>query len=342
LPPSWTELPARLLSLVEDPAGWLLETLFPGPLGAPLGLLTPLLQLPLGASPALDGMWRSLALASSGLVGVAALARALRVVLAGEGGPASVLVEVAIRAGVTVGLVEVSREALVWAFGASTQLSGAILDELISRAGEKDLVTWLGVLLVPRLGSALKLALFVSAIYVVVMLVAARLLMLFSIVTAPLVIPIVAYSERSELLSWWGRLTLGALLAPLVSAVVVGVTALLASGGGQVIPVPGLGSAIAVVGGFMLLGNALRHLTVHSFQIGHGLSSASVAVAVLAARTAASVAVPGAANVVAASTAATTSVLSPWEAGSEPHSGGSLEQAEAYARRLSLPPSGRT
>jgi hypothetical protein len=339
LPPSWTDLPARLLNLVEDPAGWLLESLFPGPLGAPLELLKPLLQLPLAPNAAVDGIWQSLALASSGLVGVAALARGLRVALAGEGGPASVLVEVVIRAGVTVGLVQVSREALVWAFGASTHISAAILDELISRAGEKDLGTWLGVLLVPRLGSALKLALFVSAVYVVVMLVAARLLMLFSIVTAPLVIPLVAYSERSELLGWWGRLTLGALLAPLVSAVVVGVTAVLASGGGQVIPVPGLGSTVAVVGGFMLLGHALRHLTVHNFQIGHGMSSASVAVGFLAARTAMSAAVPAAAPL-AASAAGPTPAVSPVDAGSESHAGRSPEQAEAHARRLSLPQSG--
>jgi hypothetical protein len=192
---------------------------------------------------------------------------------------------------------------------------------------------------VPRLGSALKLALFVSAVYVVVMLVAARLLMLFSIVTAPLVIPLVAYSERSELLGWWGRLTLGALLAPLVSAVVVGVTAVLASGGGQVIPVPGLGSTVAVVGGFMLLGHALRHLTVHNFQIGHGMSSASVAVGFLAARTAMSAAVPAAAPL-AASAAGPTPAVSPVDAGSESHSGRSPEQAEAHARRLSLPQSG--
>jgi hypothetical protein len=103
--------------------------------------------------------------------------------------------------------------------------------------------------------------------------------------------------------------------------------------------VPGLGSTIAVIGGFLLLGHGLRHLTVHNFQIGHGMSSTSVAVAVLAARTALSVAAPAATAALAAGQAGAIRVADHLEAGSEERSGSSPEQAEAHARRLSLPQS---
>jgi hypothetical protein len=309
--------------------------------------LKPLLELPLTGSDTLAGVWQALALAASGLVGVAALARGLRLTLAGDGRPASVLVEVVVRAGVTIGMVQVSREALVWAFGASTRLAAAILEELLSRAGHGDLGTWLGSLLVPHLGSLLKLAMFLSALYVVLMLVVARLLMLFAIVTAPLVIPLFAYSERLELLAWWGRLTLGALLAPLVSSVVLGVTAVLAASGDQVISAPGLGSAVAVVGGFLLLGHALRHLTVHNFQIGHGVTTASVAVTTMAARTAAAIAAPEAAPILASAHSPEMSLGGPSPAGEQPQPGHGSglpytpAQAEGHAIHLSQPAAGK-
>lgn len=341
-----------MVQFFQHPLGWLRGVLFQGTLADPLRLIQPLLQLPLSGSAQLHSVWQAVAAAASGLVAVAALARALRMALAVDARPASALIEVAIRAGLSLGLVQLSYDGLLWAYQASSAVSAAILGELLHQAGAPDLESWLGLAFAPNLADLLQLGLLLSGLYVALMLVVARLLMLFSIVAAPLVIPLIAYSERTDLLVWWGRLTLGALLAPPIGSVVIGVTAVLASNGGSVVPwVPGLGSAIAVIGGFMLLGQALRQLTVHTFQIGHGMSTATMALAMLAGKTALGTASPPAAVALAGGSAAdagrgqTDERSGPVSAGDaelSPRKVYSAAEAQALAASLSRPTAAET
>ena len=274
------------LSFFADPAKVFQEILFGGPVASgPAQLLESVVGTRIVTGDTAQKLWTSAAAAGGGLAGVAAGARALKLVITPQEGPgrASVLlVDVLGRLVVTLGLIALSWEGPIWIFNASAGVGGTMLKGFLDSGISGDpasgvsnfMNTWvLGV------GWLTQAVAFVLCLYVFAVMVAARLLFLFAVVVGPLVIPLWAYSGKMQVLQWWGRLMLGALMAPIVGGAGVGIVAAFASAANGFLP--GLGAFLSLIvlgAGFWFVGGALRELCTSAFDLGAFFVAASAAV----------------------------------------------------------------
>jgi hypothetical protein len=301
------------LSFFADPAKVFQEILFGGPVASgPAQLLESVVGTQIVTGDTAQKLWTSAAAAGGGLAGVAAGARAIKLVVAPQEGPgrASVLLtDVVGRLVVTLGLIGLSWAGPIWIFNASAAVGGTMLKGFLDSGISTDPVsgisnflnTWaLGV------GWLTQAVAFVLCLYVFAVMVAARLLFLFAVVVGPLVIPLWAYSGKMQVLQWWGRLMLGALMAPIVGGAGVGIVAAFASAANGFLP--GLGaflSLIVLVAGFWFVGGALRELCTSAFDLGAFFVAATAAVVAMVRDAAVMVATAGAGAAAGAAGAAT-------------------------------------
>ena len=186
------------------------------------------------------------------------------------------LFDVIIRGAFGIAAINVSYAVLAMLMHSSIVIGGAVFDTIMSvttgsaggEAGLRQALT--GVLSPVNLPPIPLILETLVLLYLIALLVASRVAIIFAIAVAPLVLPISAFSTENSLVLWWLRLVAQGLLVPVVMGALFGVALVLIQGVGGV-----AGGALAVLLGTMtavvsmwFVGHSITHLLRHLFP-GH-------------------------------------------------------------------------
>ncbi|MHB8507647.1 MAG: hypothetical protein ACYDGR_03235 [Candidatus Dormibacteria bacterium] len=115
------------------------------------------------------------------------------------------------------------------------------------------------------------LAALLVMLYVVALMIARWVILVFAVALAPVAIAVGVYDTRNEFFGWWARMLSGALVAPIITGVVLGITFGVAADFAHSMPFLGpAASGVLLLGGFIVLGKALSHLTMGALHSGAG------------------------------------------------------------------------
>lgn len=282
------------LQVITDPAGWVASWLWPAIFGKDAvgqpdwianlfaraffftGLDASQCSAPGGGACSSFSIWS--ALQTTGYL-VLAMALMLRMVKTWAerrlDGGWTLLYEILIRAAVGVAAINVSYVALATLMHSSIVVASAIFDTIMSvttanaggQAGLSHAIA--GILSPANLPIPLILET-LALLYLIALLLASRVAIIFAIAVAPLVIPIYAYSEDNSLLVWWLKLVGQGLLVPIVMGALFPVALIVIQ---AVNSVPDgalalvLGTVTAIVS-MWFIGHSITHLLKHLFP-GH-------------------------------------------------------------------------
>lgn len=292
---------SEIIEFFVNPTGAILYMFFgikSTPSTSPLALLLPIIGCHIdgacngnifnaGPSALAGKLAQSTQVLAVAIAGVCAAARALKLVVTkeGPGWVSVVLVDVLGRLCVVIGLIYVGYDVLIILYNASADLGSAIMYGFFNTGTNDSLPGVLTQLFNNLLGGWLMTLLAdLMSIYVFAVLVAARILFLFGATMAPLVIAITAYSEKTQVVSWYGRLMMGTLLTPLVAGTSVGVVGAFAAAADSNLPVIGnFMVAMIFIAGFWFIGKCLRELCTSAFDLAaFGVAVATSVVAIAA------------------------------------------------------------
>jgi hypothetical protein len=282
------------LQVITDPAGWVASWLWPAIFGQDAvgqpnwvanlfaraffftGLDSADCTGPGGGSCSSFTIWS--ALQTTGYL-VLAMALMLRIFkmwadreLGGGWGP---LFQIIIRGALSVAAINVSYVALALLLHSSLVVAGGIFDTVMSvttagAAGEAGLSHAIAGILSPANLPIPLILETLALLYLIVLLLASRVAIIFAIAVAPLVIPIYAYSESASLLVWWLKLVGQGLLVPILIGALFPVSLIIIQ---AVNAVPD-GSLAAILGtvttivAMWFIGHTITHLLKHLFP-GH-------------------------------------------------------------------------
>ncbi|MHB8508434.1 MAG: TrbL/VirB6 family protein [Candidatus Dormibacteria bacterium] len=110
--------------------------------------------------------------------------------------------------------------------------------------------------------------------YVIALMVIRYVMLVFTVVTAPVAISLGAMNQRNEFFAFWFRMFVGAAIAPIIMGIGMGITLTVAidSGDGHLGMGGSMAATIFLIGGFWFLGKMMHHLTMGAFH-GHTFMS---------------------------------------------------------------------
>ncbi|HEY7200066.1 MAG TPA: hypothetical protein VIC57_07645 [Candidatus Dormibacteraeota bacterium] len=183
------------------------------------------------------------------------------------------LFDVIVRGAFGIAAINISYAVLAMLMHSSIVIGGAVFDTIMSvttgsaggEAGLRQALT--GVLSPVNLPPIPLILETLVLLYLIALLVASRVAIIFAIAVAPLVLPISAFSSENSLVIWWLRLIAQGLLVPVVMGALFAVALVLIQGvggvaGGALEPV--LGTLTAVVA-LWFVGHSIGHLLKHMF-----------------------------------------------------------------------------
>jgi hypothetical protein len=168
-------------------------------------------------------IWHSLQASGYVVLGLALMFRMVKVVTersARGSVPQFLVTDVLIRGSLAAFAINVSYVALAYLMHGSIVIGSALYDDIMSIAwgnfAGPDGMQRATVAMFSNVPAIPVLAEAIAILYIIVLLLASRVAMLFAISVAPLLIPIYAFSGRSSLLVWWLRIVGQGLLVPIV------------------------------------------------------------------------------------------------------------------------------
>ena len=220
--------------------------------------------------------YSSLALVSLVVVCAAAIGRIVRLSHDQRSHRESGLAETALRAVAGVAAVELGFAVLDWLIPLTSDLASAVFATVTSLAiPQATAQDPLGSLLFTALLHFTQIGLLAIVLIPVLLFQLVRFVLLmvtrfvvisFGVATAPLFIALAVFDHQAQAVQWWWRMMLGALVAPVVAAAMIGLTiglALRTQVSGQSLSSFAVGplvSIILVIGGLWLTGRAMRAL----------------------------------------------------------------------------------
>ena len=110
-------------------------------------------------------------------------------------------------------------------------------------------------------------------IYLMLLMLTRQMMLIFTVVCAPIAIALGAYDTRSELFIWWWKMFAGAAITPVIVGLVLGITFALAGEGYKLFPVLGpFASGFILLGGLVFLGKVVTQLTFGAIRSSGRLS----------------------------------------------------------------------
>lgn len=292
---------ADIVEFFVNPTGAILYMFFgikSTPSTSPLAILFPVIGCHIdgvcsgnifnaGPSTLAGNLAKSLQVLGVAIAGVAAAARALKLVLTkeGPGWVSVVLIDVLGRLCVVVGLIYIGYDVLVVFYNASADLGAGIMYAFFNTGTNQSLPGVMTQLFNNLMGGwIMTLLADLMSIYVFAILVAARIAFLFGATLFPLVISLAVYSEKSQIVGWYARFMGGTVLTPAVAGASVGVVGAFAGAAQSNLPVIGnFMVAVVFIAGFWFIGKILRELCTSAFDLGaFGMAVASSVVAIAA------------------------------------------------------------
>jgi hypothetical protein len=282
------------LQVISDPAGWVASWLWPAIFGRDTvtqpnwvadlfanaffftGLDASQCTAPGGGACSSFSIWS--ALQTTGYL-VLATALMLRLVnnmvdvkARGMQSAKMLLADIIVRAALGVAAINVSYVALAMLMHSSIVVGSGIFDTIMSvttggaggQAGLQHAVS--GILSPANLPIPLILETLVL-LYLIGLLLASRVAMIFAIAVAPLVLPLYAFSENSSLLLWWLRMIGQGLLVPLVMGTLFPV-ALIVIQAVNALPDASIAVVLGTVTSIVsmwFVGHSITHLLKHLF-----------------------------------------------------------------------------
>jgi hypothetical protein len=279
------------LQVITDPAGWVASWLWPALFGKDAtaqptwaadlfarvffftGLDPSACSGGTGGNCSSFNIWSALQTTGYLVLAMALMLRMVRQVWGGGGGLAKGLVwTIIVRAALGVAAINLSYVALSGLMHSSIVIAGVLFDNIMAittggAQGEEGLRQALaGILSFGNFPIPLILETFVL-LYLMALLIASRIAIIFAIAVAPLVVPIWAYNGSVTLLSWWLRLVGQGLLVPIVMGALLPVALIViqAANGVQIGIVAPLFGTITAIVAFWFVGHAIRQLIGHLF-----------------------------------------------------------------------------
>lgn len=279
------------LQVITDPAGWVASWLWAALFGKDAtaqptwvadlfarvffftGLDVSNCQGGSGGNCSSFNIWSALQTTGYLVLAMALMLRMVRMMAPGGPGMARSLVWVIIiRAALGVAAINLSYVTLSALMHSSIVIGGALFDNIMSvttagASGEAGLSHAIAQILSPaNLPIPLILETFVL-LYLIALLIASRIAIIFAIAVAPLVVPIWAYNGSATLMSWWLRLIGQGLLVPIVMGALFAVALIVieAVNGVQGGIVASLLGTITAIVALWFVGHAIRQLIGHLF-----------------------------------------------------------------------------
>jgi hypothetical protein len=268
-----------LVSFILNPLGTILSLFLPDV--SQLGTLLKMVieqQGKVADSGTGRNLFHSAQVAGLSMVGIAVAGRALKMALSKDSvSPGMLLVDTAVRAVLTVAMIYSAYDVLLFLFQASCHLGGTLLAAFMNGADTSTLNKILskfsgGFEFITQIVGLLMI------IYVIFVVVGAKIMFWFAVSIAPLVIPIWAFGAGQQILQWWLKMMVGALLCPIVAGAGIGITLAF----GQAFDSSGwpIFSQIAAIfimaGGFFFTANMMRNLCSSAFEMGAVLLGTAV------------------------------------------------------------------
>jgi hypothetical protein len=279
------------LQVLSDPAGWVASWLWGGIFGKeavaqptwPADLFARAFFF-VGLNPAACGggsggncssfnIWSALQTTGYLVLATSLLFRMLRNMFESKDGlPKWLVFDVIVRAAFGVAAINLSYITLVTLMQGSINVAGGLFDTIMSittggASGEEGLRQSLAGILSP---ANLPIPLIMETlvlIYLLVLIVASRVAIIFAIAVAPLVLPLYAFSGSSSMVLWWLRLVAQGLLVPIVMGALLPVALIViqaVNGAGGAALAPLFGTIVAVVS-LWLVGHSIGALLKHIF-----------------------------------------------------------------------------
>ena len=279
------------LQVITDPAGWVASWLWPAIFGKDAvgqpdwvaglfaraffftGLDASQCTGPGGGTCASFSIWAALQTTGYLVLAMAMMLRMVRMMVDARAGVARQLISVVLlRGALGVAAINVSYAALAMLMHSSIVVGGAVFQTIMSVAtanagGEAGLRNAIAGILSPANLPIPLILETLALLYLIVLLLASRVAIIFAIAIAPLVIPMYAYSTDSTLLVWWLRLVGQGLLVPIVMGALFPVALLIIQ---AVNSVPDgslallLGTMTSIVS-MWFIGHSITHLLRHLF-----------------------------------------------------------------------------
>jgi hypothetical protein len=281
------------LQVITDPAGWVASWLWPAIFGKDAvgqpdwiaglfsraffftGLDASQCTGPGGGTCSSFSIWSALQTTGYLVLAMALMLRLVRMVVNPDWRPFGAkwfLHSVILRGAVGVAAINVSYALLAMLMHSSIVVGGAVFQTVMSVAtqnagGEAGLRNAISGILSPANLPIPLILETLALLYLVVLLLASRVAIIFAIAIAPLVIPIAAYGEDSSLFVWWLKLVAQGLLVPIVLGALFPIALIVIQ---AVNSVPDgsiallLGTLTSVVS-MWFIGHTITHLLKHLF-----------------------------------------------------------------------------
>jgi hypothetical protein len=281
------------LQVITDPAGWVASWLWPAIFGKDAvgqpdwiaslfsraffftGLDASQCTGPGGGACSSFSIWSALQTTGYLVLAMALMLRLVKIVVTPERreqGAKWFLYDVVIRGAVGVAAINVSYALLAMLMHSSIVVGGAVFQTVMSVAtnnagGEAGLHNAISGILSPANLPIPLILETLALLYLVVLLLASRVAIIFAIAVAPLVIPIAAYGGDSSLFVWWLKLVAQGLLVPIVLGALFPIALIVIQ---AVNSVPDgsiallLGTVTSVVS-MWFIGHTITHLLKHLF-----------------------------------------------------------------------------
>lgn len=230
------------LQVITDPAAWVASWLWPAIFGKDAvaqpdwaaslfsraffftGLDGSQCTAPGGGTCTTFSIWSVLQTTGYLVLAMAMMLRLVKTMLdedARDGVARYLLVDVVLRGALGVAAINVSYVALAMLMHSSLVVGGVLFDSIMSvttanASGQAGLQHALAGIISPANFPIPVILETFALLYLLVLLLASRLAIIFAIAVAPLVIPIYAYSEDSSLITWWLKLLAQGLLVPIL------------------------------------------------------------------------------------------------------------------------------
>jgi len=230
------------LQVITDPAGWLASWLWPAIFGKDAvgqpdwaaslfsraffftGLDSSQCTAPGGSGCSTFNIWSALQTTGYLVLAMAMMLRLVRTMLDEDrrvNVARHLLVDVVLRGSLAIAAINVSYALLAMLMHSSIVLGGVLFDTVMSittagAGGEAGLRHALAGIISPATFPIPVILETFALLYLLVLLLASRLAIIFAIAVAPLVIPFYAYSEESSVLLWWLKLIAQGLLVPIL------------------------------------------------------------------------------------------------------------------------------
>jgi hypothetical protein len=218
------------------------------------------------------GLWRAMAAGSGVIVVLVLLLRMCKILLDSRrqiGVPQWLLADVVIRGLLTVAAVQASYFVLAYAMHTSIGVGDTLFNVALGAGGQEGMAHEVNALANLSLAPFSQILIGIMFVYLIVLIAASRIAMLFAIALGPLLIPLYAYSSNNDLITWWLRILAQGLLVPLAAGALLGVALLAIHSveGDQVLLGSPVGT-ITTVAALWFVGHAIHKLLSYLFH-GH-------------------------------------------------------------------------